>query len=178
MNDPIVKIEIVKYDPSWSDLYAEERERVEEVLGDLAESIDHIGSTSVPGLSAKPIIDILVTVARLGPVDPYVERLESLGYTYFPVLGTAARYSFGRGIPHTHHIHVVEHGGEGHVRPLAFRDYLRTHPEAAHQYETLKRQLADRFRDDRQAYNQAKTDFIRLIEMKAQRAEKMSGEAL
>jgi GrpB-like predicted nucleotidyltransferase (UPF0157 family) len=169
MNDPIVKIEIVNYDPRWPDLYAEERERVEAVLGDLAESIEHIGSTSVPGLSAKSIIDILVTVAHFGPVDPYIERLGSLGYTYFPVLGNAARYAFGRGIPHTHHIHVVEHGGEGHVLPLAFRDYLRTHPEAVHQYETLKRQLADRFRDDRQAYNQAKTDFIRSIEMKAQR---------
>ena len=94
---------------------------------------------------------------------------EFVSGTYFPVLGNAARYSFGRGIPHTHHIHVVEHGGEGHVLPLAFRDYLRTHPEAVHQYETLKRQLADRFRDDRQAYNQAKTNFIRSIEMKAQR---------
>src|SRR5690242_17081847 len=101
MNDPIVKIEIVKYDPRWPDLYVEEQERVEAVLGDLAESINHIGSTSVPGLSAKQIIDILITVAHLGPVDPYIERLESLGYTYFPVLGNAARYSFGRGVPHT-----------------------------------------------------------------------------
>jgi GrpB-like predicted nucleotidyltransferase (UPF0157 family) len=169
MNDPIVKIEIVKYDPLWPDLYAEERERVEAVLGDLAESIEHIGSTSVPGLSAKPIIDILVTVAHLGPVDPYIERLGSLGYTYFPVLGNTARYSFGRGIPHTHHIHIVEHGGEGHIRPLAFRDHLRSHREAARQYETLKRQLADRFHDNRQAYNQGKTDFIWSIEMKARR---------
>jgi GrpB-like predicted nucleotidyltransferase (UPF0157 family) len=167
MNDPIVKIEVVTYDPRWPDLYAEERERVEAVLGDLAESIEHIGSTSVPGLSAKPLIDILVTVAHFGPVDPYIERLGSLGYTYFPVLGDAARYSFGKGIPHTHHIHVVRHGGEGHVRLLAFRDYLRAHPQAAYQYETLKRQLADRFRDNRQAYNQAKTDFIQSIEMRA-----------
>src|SRR6266566_1835644 len=97
MNDPIVKIEIVKYDPRWPNLYTEEQERVESVLGDLAESIEHIGSTSVPGLSAKPIIDILVTVAHLDPVDPYIERLESLGYTYFPVLGNAARYAFGKG---------------------------------------------------------------------------------
>lgn len=167
MNDPIIIIEIVEYDPRWPDLYAEERARVEAVLDDLAESIEHIGSTSVPGLSAKPIIDILVTVAHLGPVDPYIERLGSLGYTYFPVLGNKARYSFGKGIPHTHHIHIVEHGGEEHILPLAFRDYLRTRPEAARQYETLKRQLADRFHSNRQAYNQAKTDFIRSIEMKA-----------
>ena len=169
MNDPIVKIEIVTYDPRWPDLYAEERERVEAVLGDLAESIEHIGSTSVPGLSAKSIIDILVTVAHFGPVDPYIERLGSLDYTYFPVLGNTARYAFGKGIPHTHHIHIVGHGSEEHIRPLAFRNYLRTHPEATRQYEMLKRQLADRFRDDRQAYYQAMTDFILSIEMKAQR---------
>jgi len=169
MNDPIVKIEIVKYDPGWLDLYAEERERVEAVLGDLAESIEHIGSTSVPGLSAKPIIDILVTVVHLGPVHPYIERLGSLGYTYFPVLGNAARYSFGRGVPHTHHIHIVEHGSEEQFRLLAFRDHLRSHRETAWQYETLKRQLADRFHDNRQAYNQGKTDFIRSIEIKARR---------
>lgn len=108
MNEPIVIIEIVEYDPRWPDLYAEERARVEAMLDDLAESIEHIGSTSIPGLSAKPIIDILVTVAHSGPVEPYIERLGSLGYTYFPVLGNRARYSFGRGIPHTHHIHIVE----------------------------------------------------------------------
>jgi GrpB-like predicted nucleotidyltransferase (UPF0157 family) len=168
MNDPIVKIEIVPYDPRWPALYAEERERVEAVLGDLAERIEHIGSTSVPGLSAKPLIDILVTVAHLGPVNLYIERLGSLGYTYFPVLGSTARYSFGKGIPHTHHIHIVEHGGQEHIRLLTFRDYLRTHPDTARQYETLKRQLANRFHSDRQAYNQAKTDFIRSIVMKAQ----------
>jgi GrpB-like predicted nucleotidyltransferase (UPF0157 family) len=167
MNDPIVKIEIVEYDPCWPALYAEERARVEVVLGGLVESIEHIGSTSVPGLSAKPIIDLLVTVARLGPVYPYIERLESLGYAYFPVLGNADRYAFGMGIPHTHHLHIVEQGSEAHLRPLAFRNYLRIHPEAARQYEALKRVLATRFQHDRAAYNQAKTDFILSIEAKA-----------
>jgi len=163
MSEPVVSIEIVEYHPRWPVLYAEERACVVAQLGDMVESIEHIGSTSVPDLSAKPIIDILVTVARLGPVDPYIERLGSLGYTFFPVLGNADRYAFGQGSPHTHHIHIVEHGGEEHIRPLAFRDYLRMHPEAARQYETLKRQLAERFHGDRQAYNQAKTDFIRSI---------------
>jgi GrpB-like predicted nucleotidyltransferase (UPF0157 family) len=137
------------------------------VLGNLAERIEHIGSTSVPGLSAKPIIDILVSVAHFGPVDPYIERLESLGYAYFPVLGNADRYAFGKGIPHTHHLHIVEQDSEAYLLPLAFRNYLRSHPEAAQQYETLKRALATRFQHDRAAYNQAKTDFIRSIEAKA-----------
>lgn len=167
MNDPIVKIEVIEYDPRWPDLYAEERARIETVLGALAERIEHIGSTSVPGLSAKPIIDILVISAHLGPVDLYVERLGSLDYTYFPILSGTVRYTFGRGIPHTHHIHVVEQGGEECTRLLSFRDYLRAHPDTARQYEALKRQLANRFYNDRQSYNRAKTDFIRSIEMKA-----------
>jgi GrpB-like predicted nucleotidyltransferase (UPF0157 family) len=169
MSEPVVSIKIVEYHPRWPILYTEERARVVAQLGDMVESIEHIGSTSVPGLSAKPIIDILVTVARLGPADPYIERLGSLGYTFLPVLGNADRYAFGKGSPHTHHIHIVEHSGEEHIRPLAFRDYLRTHVEAAQQYDKLKRMLADRFQHDRQAYNQAKTDFIRSIETKARR---------
>ena len=167
MSEPAVSIEVVEYNPRWPILYAQERARVVAQLGDMVESIDHIGSTSVPGLSAKPIIDILVTVARLGPVDPYIERLGSLGYTFFPVLGNADRYAFGQGNPHTHHIHIVEYGGEEYIRPLAFRDYLRTHVEAAQQYDELKRMLADCFHHDRQAYNQGKTDFIRSIGTKA-----------
>jgi GrpB-like predicted nucleotidyltransferase (UPF0157 family) len=164
MSDPVVTIVIVEYDPRWPVLYEEERMRVAAALGDVVERIEHIGSTSVPGLSAKPIIDILVTVARLGPPDCYTEQIGSLGYTYFPVLGNAARHAFGKGSPHTHHIHVVQHGGEEYMRPLVFRDYLRAHPEVAQQYGALKRTLADRFQNDRRAYSEAKTDFIRSIE--------------
>ena len=167
MSEPAVRIEIVEYDPRWPFLYAEERARIAEQLGDLAESIEHIGSTSVPGLSAKQIIDILVTVRHLGPADPYIERLGRLGYTFFPVLGSPERYAFGMGNPHTHHVHIVEHGGEGHILPLLFRDYLRTHPETAREYEELKQGLAAQFYGNRAAYNQAKTAFIRSIEAKA-----------
>lgn len=167
MSDPVVWIAIVAYDPGWPALYEEERQRIADVLGDMTESIEHIGSTSVPGLAAKPLIDILVSVAHLGRADRYVEPLGSLGYEYFPVLGGAERYAFGKGTPHTHHIHVVQHGGEEHVRPIAFRDYLRAHPEAAREYGELKRALAERFHHDRQAYNRAKTDFIRTIEASA-----------
>jgi GrpB-like predicted nucleotidyltransferase (UPF0157 family) len=116
MSEPVVSIKIVEYNPRWPILYAEERARVVAHLADRVESSEHIGSTSVPGLSAKPIIDILVTVARLGPADPYIERLGSLGYKFFPVLGNADRYAFGKGSPHTHHVHIVKHGGEEHIR--------------------------------------------------------------
>ena len=167
MSDPVVRIVIVEYDPRWPALYEEERARIAGALGDAAASIEHIGSTAVPGLSAKPLIDLLVAVARLAPPDAYSEPLQRLGYTYFPILGNANRYTFGKGTPHTHHLHIVARGSEEYALPLAFRDYLRTHPEAAQQYDTLKRGLADRFRDDRQAYNVAKTDFIRAIVARA-----------
>lgn len=169
MTEPNVRIEIAEYDPRWPALYEEERARVAAALGALIASIEHIGSTSVPGLSAKSIIDLLVTMPRLGPVDPYVEALGSLGYTYFPVLGNAERYTFGKGDPHTHHLHIVQHGSEEHLRPLAFRDYLRTHPDDARRYATLKRELAARFPGDRSAYLQGKTAFVREIDARARR---------
>lgn len=167
MSEPNVRIEIMDYDPHWPRLYEEERARVAAALGALAKSIEHIGSTSVPGLSAKPIIDLLVTVDRLGSADPYIEPLASLGYTFFLVMGNTERHAFGKGNPHTHHVHIVQHGGEEHMRPLIFRDYLRSHPEEARHYEAMKRALAVRFRHDRRAYSQGKTEFVRSIEAKA-----------
>lgn len=166
MSDPVphVQIVVVDYDPRWPLLFAQERARVAAALAGAIESITHIGSTSVPGLPAKPIIDLLVTASRLGPPEVYVERLERLGYTFFPALGNTNRYMFGRGNPHTHHLHIVEHGGEEHARPLAFRNYLTAHAEVARAYADLKRALALRFPDDRQAYNAGKTDFIRSID--------------
>lgn len=168
-DEPIVRIEIAPYDSRWPILYEEERVCLAAALGDMAPRIEHIGSTSVPGLSAKAIIDVQVAMASLEPVETYSERLRSLGYTYFPVLGNTDRYSFGKGVPHTHHVHIVEYGSEEYIRPIAFRDYLRAHAEVARQYEALKRTLAARFRHDRQGYNSAKTDFIRSIEAMAHR---------
>jgi GrpB-like predicted nucleotidyltransferase (UPF0157 family) len=169
MGDPVVRIAIVEYDPRWPSLYEAERARLAAVLNLHVVSIEHIGSTAVPGLPAKSLIDILVTVDHLGSPDGYIQPLRSLGYTYFPVLGNSHRYSFGKGVPHTHHVHIVEHGGDEHRRPIVFRDYLRSHPEAARQYAVLKRELAVRFHGNRHAYNAAKTDFIRSIEARALR---------
>jgi GrpB-like predicted nucleotidyltransferase (UPF0157 family) len=167
MSDAVFNLVIVEYDPRWPHLYDQERARVLAALGEAVDSVEHIGSTSVPGLPAKKIIDILVTVARLGAPEAYAERLASLGYTYFPELGNADRQAFGKGTPHTHHIHIVQHGGEEHVRPIVFRDYLRAHPEAALRYAALKRELATCFHDDRRAYSAGKTAFVRSIEASA-----------
>lgn len=160
------KLEIVDYDPAWPSMFSAERDRLAAALGRLALRIDHNGSTAVPGLPAKPIIDIQISVRRLQPIEAYARRLTGLGYVHVPHPDDSFCPFFHRPVvwPHTHHVHVVEAGGVEERRILAFRDYLREHPEAAREYEDLKRQLASQHRaadfSARQAYAQAKTQFI------------------
>jgi GrpB-like predicted nucleotidyltransferase (UPF0157 family) len=157
---------VVPYDAGWPAAFDVERDRIRAALGDVALRIDHHGSTAVPGLAAKPIIDIQISVARLQPMDAYASALEQLGYVHLPYADDARCPFFHRldQWPHTHHVHVVEAGGEEERRRLAFRDCLRAHPDLAREYETLKRQLASRFggtsHDAQQAYSDAKTEFI------------------
>jgi GrpB-like predicted nucleotidyltransferase (UPF0157 family) len=159
-------LEIVPYDPAWADAFAVEKHRLKDQLGDLAFSIEHHGSTSVPGLAAKPIIDIQISIRTLHPIDRYVRPLAELGYVHRPHPDDAFAPFFHRPAiwPHTHHIHVVEAGGEEERKTLAFRDYLRQHPDVAHEYELLKRSLAPTFSamtfETRQAYADAKGKFI------------------
>ncbi len=170
VEDPIP---IVAYDPAWPRLFAVERERIRGALGALALRIDHHGSTSVPGLAAKPVIDIQISVAQLHPIEAYGQTLARIGYVHLPHPDDAFCPFFHRPAawPHTHHIHVVEHGGDEERRTLAFRDYLLGHEEARRAYEELKRDLASRFSagtiDSRQAYAEAKTDFITRITERA-----------
>jgi GrpB-like predicted nucleotidyltransferase (UPF0157 family) len=157
---------IVPYDPRWPGEFDAERERLARALGALALRIDHHGSTAVPGLAAKPVIDIQISVAQLHPIATFVERLQPLGYVHVPHADDAVCPFFHRPAewPHTHHVHLVEAGGDEERRTLAFRDYLREHAEAAREYETLKRALAAEFSEQepssREAYANAKTDFV------------------
>ena len=159
-------LEIVPYDPAWPGLFAAERARIATALGAIALRIDHHGSTSVPGLAAKPVIDIQVSVATLQPIDAYRAPLTRLGYTHRPHADDAFCPFLHRPAtwPHAHHVHVVELGGEEEARTLAFRDYLREHADAAAEYERLKRSLAPLFSasrvGNRDAYARAKTEFI------------------
>ncbi|HEX9038768.1 MAG TPA: GrpB family protein [Ktedonobacterales bacterium] len=171
MKEPDVRVVIVDYDLSWPRLFQEEQARLVNALDVLACDVLHIGSTSVAGLPGKPIIDILLVVDRLGSADPYLVPLEEQGYTFYPLVSNPERLMFGKGHPHTHHLHIVERGGEEHIRPLLFRDYLRTHPETARDYAMLKRGLAARFHDNRAAYTAGKTDFILGIEAIARAGE-------
>ena len=159
-------LEIVPYDAEWPLRFEAERERIAVALGPLALRIEHNGSTSVPGLAAKPVIDIQISVAVLHPVDAYALRLTALGYIHVPHADDACCPFFHRPRrwPHTHHVHVVRAGGTEERRTLAFRDYLRAHKSIAQKYEALKRRLASQCNAEefasRQAYADAKGEFI------------------
>jgi GrpB-like predicted nucleotidyltransferase (UPF0157 family) len=136
-------IETVPYDPEWPSDFSAKRDRIAAALGTLALRIDHNGSTLVPDLAAKPVIDIQVLVHYLQPIETYVTPLVQIEYVHVPHPDDSVRLFFHRPAawPHTHHVHVVESGGAEERRTLAFRDYLRDHSEVAREYEDLKRGL-------------------------------------
>ena len=146
-----------------------ERERIALALGVLALRIEHHGSTAIPGLAAKPVIDIQISVAPLHPIEAYAGGLVRLGYVHVPHADDAFCPFFHRPAtwPHAHHVHLVQAGSGEERRTLAFRDYLREHAQVARDYETLKRTLAGQFGGDdlesREAYADAKSEFINRI---------------
>ncbi len=162
-------VEIAGYDLAWPALFAREWGLIAGVLGDLVDAIEHVGSTAIPGLGAKPIIDIMVGVRTLAEGERGVRPLEALGYEYSGDGGIPDRHYFRKltnGL-RTHHIHMVRFGGDFWQRHILFRDYLREHPQEAQDYYGLKVRLAERFGTDRLGYNEAKTEFIEAALAKA-----------
>ncbi|MCD4685340.1 MAG: GrpB family protein [Anaerolineae bacterium] len=156
--------DLSEYNPQWPQRFEQERVLLNAALGeDEVVDIQHIGSTSVPGLRAKPIIDILVAVETFAPVEEYGERLGPVGYQYFPHGDEGERLFFWKGIPRTHHLHIVEYATWEHQRHIIFRDYLRAHPDIARRYTQVKEELATAFKHDRPAYTRGKTAFIKAI---------------
>ena len=159
-------IEVVPYDPQWPREFERERGRLLAALGNAAVRIEHNGSTAVPGLSAKPIIDIQISVDRLQPMDPYARALVACGYIHVPHADDDRCPFFHRPAewPHTHHVHVVEAGSREELQTLAFRDYLRNHAGSARQYERLKCELARVYGGNdalsRESYANAKAAFV------------------
>jgi len=162
-------LRIVTYDPAWPAAFAAEAARLRTALGSVALRIDHHGSTAVPGLAAKPIIDIQISVAALQPLSVYGSKLEAIEYVHVPSLDDSFCPFFHRPIewPHTHHVHVVERGGAEERRTLAFRDYLRNHATVAREYEELKRTIAEQVvgadAESRERYAVAKSDFVEQV---------------
>jgi len=128
------------------------------------EAVEHVGSTAVPGLDAKPVIDLLVGVQDVGSAGCCIRPLAEIGYSYWTENPNPDRMLFVKftadRTSRTHNLHVVEVGGDLWDDRLLFRDHLRAHPEAADEYARLQHDLAERFRDDREAYTEAKTDFV------------------
>jgi GrpB-like predicted nucleotidyltransferase (UPF0157 family) len=160
LNDDLV--EIVDYDPIWNVRFLEEKSRLEIAFKDRAFQIRHIGSTSVPGLAAKPVIDILVAFEAALEADELIRVLAPLGYVHVPQ-DDLERFFFRKGMPRTHHIHVVRAGSWTFFSHVWFRDYLVDHPSAAEEYELLKRVLAARHRTDRAAYVKGKDAMVSMI---------------
>jgi GrpB-like predicted nucleotidyltransferase (UPF0157 family) len=155
-------VEIVPYDPAWPRRFEEEAALLREVLRPwLAGAIEHIGSTAIPHLAAKPVVDIMAAVASLDTSRQAIVAVETIGYCYAPYRADAEHW-FCKPSPavRTHHLHLVPIDSRDWVRAIAFRDYLRTHAEAAADYANLKRRLADEHRLDREAYTAAKQPFI------------------
>lgn len=161
-------IEIVDYDPFWNEGFLRERESLARALGSLALEIHHIGSTAVPELAAKPIIDIMVAVQDISTAAGCTEILVPLGYVHV-AQDDPDRLFFRKGSPRTHHLHLVKAGTWAYHKHLWFRDYLIDHPGTAEEYECLKRVLASRHRSDRSAYVQGKDDLVALILERAAR---------
>lgn len=158
--------EIIDYDPAWPEMFEKEAARIKAALGDVAVRIEHVGSTAVPGLAAKPIIDIQVSVAEMFPRERFVAPLEALGYLFLPDPTDPDHEYLKRevGGARTHQIHVCPAGSEWERRHLLFRDHLRAHQEDAARYAELKRRLAAEHPNDILGYIDGKTPFVREIE--------------
>jgi GrpB-like predicted nucleotidyltransferase (UPF0157 family) len=161
----VLSVELREYDPTWAELFESERQLLAGVFGGRAVAIEHVGSTSVPGLSAKPIVDVLIGLRELALSDEQIEAMRGLGYEYLGEHGLPGRLFF-RKEPQTHHVHVVEHGGEHWDRQLTFRDALRNDEEERQRYDAFKRRLAAEGHT-RDVYTELKTPFIREVEARA-----------
>ena len=160
-------IAIVSYDSSWPALFDAEAALIRAQIGDLALRVEHVGSTAVPGLPAKAVVDIQVSVASLNPKSPYHECLALIGYRHIPLGEFDLVYPFFRKPaegPSTHHVHICIVGSEQERNHLAFRDFLRSHPLDAAEYVVLKRRLASMHHgatlESQERYSLSKSKFI------------------
>jgi GrpB-like predicted nucleotidyltransferase (UPF0157 family) len=162
------KVELTRYDPTWADQYHEEADRLTAVLSPEIIAIHHIGSTAIPDIFAKPIIDILIEVKEIIRIDHYNDQMATQDYSARGENGILGRRYFSKdkeGV-HSHHVHIFQAGNPEIDRHIKFRDYLITHPDDAQAYSQLKIELAKIFPEDVDQYTEAKSDFIRSVSEK------------
>jgi GrpB-like predicted nucleotidyltransferase (UPF0157 family) len=157
----MAKITVVDYDPAWPATFERLRAGIWPSIRDVATAVEHVGSTSVPGLAAKPVIDMTIVVPTAAAMETVIGRLAAIGYRHRGDLGVPGREAFDR--PERtpdHHLYACVAGNEGLRNHLALRDHLRVDPSAARAYGSLKKELAARFTDDIDGYVEGKTEFI------------------
>jgi len=166
----VSKVEVIPHNPRWRDAFEAEAKHVADALGENVVVIHHIGSTAIPNIYAKPVIDLLVEVRDITEVDGRSSAMESLGYEVMGEYGIAGRRYFRKetreGI-RTHHIHAFEAGSAEVERHLAFRDYMIAHPGDAQRYSELKRKLAEEHPQSIDEYMDGKDGFIKEIDRRA-----------
>ena len=167
-------IVVREYDPAWPEMFEQERAHLYRVLGSIVTTIEHVGSTAVPGLAAKPIIDLLVGVRSLDEGRSGIAPLQAIGYTYVPEyeswLPGELFFRKGGSGPWTHHVHMMELGNPRAQDQLLFRDYLRAHPEIASDYAKLKKSLAAEFGEDIAGFRTGKSAFVKTVTANARAA--------
>ena len=164
-----MNILVVDYNPGWLEAFKDEAAQIKRILGDNLLQVFHIGSTSVPGLRAKPIIDIMPVVRSLARVDDCTAAFEGIGYEVMGEFGMPGRmYMRKGGDNRTHQIHTFQYDNTADiVRHLAFRDYLRCRPDICSEYGKLKSDLARHYPSDIEAYGDGKEDFVKQVERDA-----------
>jgi GrpB-like predicted nucleotidyltransferase (UPF0157 family) len=179
MTAPATRIILADYNPAWPELFAEERDRLQDAVGRWAYAIEHVGSTAIPGIAAKPIIDIGVALHRLEHALKCITPLVDIGYECKGEFGIPERIYFRKltddplpgqdneGVGRTHQVHMYQRDHHQFIWHIAFRDWLRSHPDDRNAYEALKRRLAVEHAESIEAYADAKSDFVRSILRKA-----------
>lgn len=162
------RVHVEPYNPLWAVRFQDEAAQIQKALCPWVLAIHHMGSTAVPGLAAKPIIDLLVVVSDMTELTDKLPALKALGYEFWGEYGIPNRYFFPKGgDQRTHHLHMVSSESPHIVRHLAFRDYLISHPDEAFAYAKLKMALAARFPTDIDGYINGKSATVSAIQQKA-----------
>ena len=156
-------VRLVDYDPRWATLFIEESARLRPALQPLGVTLEHVGSTAVPGLVAKPVLDILAGYELAADLPECIATLAAAGYLHRGEQGIPGREFFRRGEPRAYHIHLALRGGPFWTQHLVFREVLRSDPTVRDAYARLKQELASRYPHDREAYIEGKGPFVREV---------------
>lgn len=169
---PSGQIQLSPYESQWQTRFLREKDQLQSSIGEYVLDIEHLGSTSIPGMLAKPILDIGIAVAAFEEAVRCIPPMEKLGYTYKGENGIPRRHYFVKGEPRTHHVHMFEIESQEWRSHLLFRDYLIKNPATAGEYARLKQELAKQFATEGEAYQAGKDGFIKAVLHKAREVDR------